>query len=187
MHHSKSRHSAAFASLSKPVSFTSPSEFSKMKDKFDNSYVFDKAESLQDDLSDDEGMLDGTSGNICRLLQDLVDLAGQTDSDSSTPVLAIELDGITTVTSLITDASVAYLSISASLPRCENNEYLLKHLKNGISNDDCELLWHADEGRYVLLRKIPISAFPDEPSVMDAILSTSDKAMSWCTAIRKNV
>jgi hypothetical protein len=48
-----------------------------------------------------------------------------------------------------------------------------------------EFLWDADEGRYVALRMVPIVSLPDERSVMDAILATSDLASAWMTARRR--
>jgi hypothetical protein len=48
-----------------------------------------------------------------------------------------------------------------------------------------EFLWDADEGRYMGLRMVPIGSLPDERSVMDAILATSDLALDWLMARRR--
>ena len=46
-----------------------------------------------------------------------------------------------------------------------------------------DFLWHADEGRYVLVRKVPLRLLTDERSVMDEILATADLAASCAQEI----
>jgi hypothetical protein len=48
-----------------------------------------------------------------------------------------------------------------------------------------EFLWDADDGRHIGLRLVPIASLPDERSVMDAIVETSDMAAAWMTARRR--
>lgn len=132
---------------------------------------------------DSNGILDGTVESVSRLLQDLVLLAGQEDARHALPVLELQLGEVFTITSLINVDGLAYLSITAILPKLRALEFLPQVTLHSLTPTtlacDGELLWHADQGRYVLVRQIALSSLADEPAVMDAIMDSSDQAAAW--------
>ncbi|MGZ3241473.1 MAG: hypothetical protein ACXWIN_04000 [Burkholderiaceae bacterium] len=142
---------------------------------------------LQQNQFDSIDMLDGSIAGLNRFLQELVEITGQHDGAHSVPVLVLQFGDIVTTTSLSTAKGAEYLSITAVLPRLEQSDCLPPaSVQSALScgdNDAWESLWHADEGRYVVVRKIPIGDLPDEPSVMDAIMETSDHVAIWFAGI----
>jgi len=140
---------------------------------------------LEEENSDADGILDGSLVGLSQFLSELVDMAGQSDAAHSAPVLELQFGNILTTTSLSTPHDNACLSITAFLPRQEstNPQLLSFHQTQDSSKNnmlgDWECLWHADEGRHVIVRKIPIAVLVDERSVMDAIADTSDQAAAW--------
>lgn len=144
---------------------------------------------LQDDLPSERDRLDGSAACMQSLLRELVELAGQTDSARDIPVLELQLGEVTTITALATGQSPPCLSITALLPRAGRSDY--SHLSasgafhvQGAAGADSEFLWHADDGRVVVVRRVPIAALPDARSALDAILDTADQASNWFASIR---
>ncbi len=121
---------------------------------------------------------DNISGQEVRqLLLDLMQYAGQRSAVH--PVLELEIDGIVTRT-LVEPAGIdLYLCVTATLPPCDAPVTAAMAAPAALADtspDSCDFLWHADEGRYVLVRKIPLRRLTDERSVMDEILFTADLA-----------
>jgi hypothetical protein len=134
--------------------------------------------------------LEGSTARMNQCLQELVELTGQQhNGTASVPVLELQLGEVVTITSLLMDATMPSLSITALLPRREqtDNVHLPPSSQKGMPTalaDGSECLWHADEGRYVVIRQVPIAELQDaERSVLDAILDTSDQAALWFAAI----
>lgn len=129
------------------------------------------------------GYLDGTPGSAYQLLTDLVALAGQENTTHTSPVLELQFGEVLTKTSLIKFDGLDYLSITAILPEQPAFEYLSASDLQRIRSQDCgtdnELLWHADQGQYVLMRKISLTAFADDTALMDAIMDSADQASAW--------
>jgi hypothetical protein len=131
---------------------------------------------LQNDAGSAPGTLDGSLARITALLRDLIELTGH--DEGGVPVLELQFGDVLTRTALhALDQNV--LVITAMLPACGAGGYRAPHAQ------DIEFLWDADEGRYIGLRMVPIGSLPDERSVMDAILATSDMASAWLTARRR--
>ncbi|RZI42226.1 hypothetical protein EGT07_13470 [Herbaspirillum sp. HC18] len=115
-----------------------------------------------------------------KFLSELVELTGQTNRRHTAPVLELLLGEVITRTTLSSNGETPCLSIIALLPRSEKLSHLPSAAMQPVSSQGkTELLWHADEGRYVFSRTIPIAEFSDEASVLDAILDTSDEATTW--------
>jgi hypothetical protein len=75
------------------------------------------------------------------------------------------------------------LSVTALLPAGGKLRFVAEPAQPAAAaGPKIEFLWHADEGRYVVMRSMPVTDFPDEASVMDAILDTSDRARAWYAA-----
>lgn len=146
-----------------------------------------KAPTLQPDIPDNNNSLDGSVEALNRFLQELVEMTGQGSGADSVPVLELVFGDITTMTSLSIAGDAACLSITALLPRKAQTDYQpLSSVPVAMSvtaEREYECLWHADEGRYVMVRRIPIENLRDERTVMDAVLDTSDQAAKWFNTV----
>lgn len=145
------------------------------------------APTLKPDSPTSTASLDGSAEAVNRFLQELVDMTGQGDSSQSVPVLELHIGDITTITSLSTAGNDPCLSITAFLPRPKQSDFhpltsMPITMVPAIASE-YEFLWHADEGRYVAIRRIPIQNLGEERDLMDAILETSDEATKWFSAI----
>jgi hypothetical protein len=138
-------------------------------------------ENLHNDVGNAPGTLDGSLSRITALLRELIALTGH--DGGGVPVLELQFGDILTRTTLHA-LDKNYLLITAILPKCGDSRHVCVPAGTGPAphGQDMEFLWHADEGRYVGLRMVPIRSLPDERSVMDAILATSDQASAWMMA-----
>lgn len=116
---------------------------------------------------------DAGTARTTALLRELIGLTGHDGDD----VLELQFGDILTRTALHA-LDRQYLVVTAMLPKCADGGYAAPHAQ------DIEILWDADDGRYIGLRLVPIGSLPDERSVLDAILATSDMAAAWLTARR---
>jgi len=141
---------------------------------------------LQNDVGNAPGTLDGSLSRITALLRELIGLTGH--DEGAVPVLELQFGDILTRTTLHA-LDKNYLLITAILPKCGDSglAWAPSATEPAPPGQDMEFLWHADEGRYIGLRMVPIGSLPDERSVMDAILAASDKAAAWMTARRREV
>jgi hypothetical protein len=141
-------------------------------------------ENLHNDVVNAPGTLDGSLARIAALLRELVELTGHDGGD--VPVLELQFGDILTRTALYA-LDKNYLLITAILPKCGDSGLAWAPIATdpAPSGRDMEFLWHADEGRHIGLRMVPIGSLPDDRSVMDAILATSDRASAWMTARRR--
>ena len=118
---------------------------------------------------------------MAAFLREMAGLAGQAEQAAAT--LELQFGDVQTVTMLDPQGNVPELSISAQLPRDERIAYSQMSISDGMASpdgaSDTACLWHADEGRYVMVRRIPVRDLPDERSVFDAILDTADQAGQW--------
>ncbi|WP_211474769.1 hypothetical protein [Collimonas humicola] len=141
---------------------------------------------MQTDTPDHAGALDGSVAGMRRFLYELVEMTAQGAASDATPLLELQFGDVLTVTSLSTAHGAACLEVTAFLPRQQQAGYFpqssLPAAAGPAAGSDCEFLWHADEGRYVAVRKIALADLPDERSVMDAIMDTSDLAVMWLVA-----
>jgi hypothetical protein len=133
---------------------------------------------LQNKAGNAPGTLDGSLSQVAALLRELIQLTGHDGDD--VPVLELQFGDILTRTALHA-LDQNYLVITAMLPKFGDGD----GARPAPPGRDMEFLWDADEGRYVALRMVPIRSLPDERSVMDAILATSDLASAWMTARRR--
>ncbi len=137
----------------------------------------------QDDNNDDISAV-----QVKHLLLELTALAGQEGSEN--PVLELQIGEIITRASVEYSGADRYLSITGLLPSCEHPHYLplLFSPKTEIDDNisDIEFFWQADEGRYIVVKKIPMTELSDERSVMDAILSTADLASRYFAVIQSD-
>lgn len=132
------------------------------------------------------GKLDGSAAGMKRLLQELVELAGQVN-DVQTPVLELQFGDVLTKTTVSVSRGIQCLSVIALLPRTEKLNHLSPSSRllasSPTSERETELLWHADEGRYVVVCNTPISDLPEDVSVLDTILDTSEQARAWYSVV----
>ncbi len=126
---------------------------------------------------------DGSVAQVTRVLRELIELTGEAAQE--VPVLELQLGDILTRTT-VQASDGHYLVITALLPRrrgagfaAQASEALAQQAAQGI-----EYLWHADEGRHIGVRRVPIAELTDERSLMDAILATSDQAAAWFASKR---
>lgn len=121
---------------------------------------------------------------INRLLRELMELSGQQAADA--PVLELLIGEVLTRTSIAPEVADRCLSITALLPKSEQPHYVPRFFSPAAA-DACppsaEFLWHADEGRYIVVRKVPVAGLRDERGIMDAILATADIARDYFAAI----
>lgn len=129
------------------------------------------------------GTLDGSLAQVTRLLRELIELTGEQAQD--VPVLELQLGNILTRTTVLA-ADANYLLITAFMPKSRTAGYVSQAGETVSSQaaEGIEYLWHADEGRHMGVRKVPLKDLADERSVMDAILTTSDMAAAWFSALR---
>lgn len=132
---------------------------------------------MQNDACSAPGTLDGPLARITALLRELIDMTGRGERGAS--VLELQFGDILTRTALHAPDKRC-LVITAMLPKCGDGGYAAAHAQER----DMEFLWDADDGRHIGLRMVPIGSLPDERSVLDAILATSDMALAWLTARR---
>lgn len=132
---------------------------------------------VETDDREEGAALDGTPAAATRLLAELAALAGQ--QQGGTPVLELMVGEIVTFAAV--DSAAACLTVTAHLPPCEQAGYLpaAAALQDRLGQHGIECRWHADEGCYVAVRSVPLSALRDERSLMDAILDTADAARDW--------
>jgi len=114
---------------------------------------------------------------IRRLLYDLMALSGQ----QAGPGAALELlvGEILTRTSVEPEGEDLHLCVTGLLPACAPGASPAAALAAVLDEDGAaglELLWHADLGRYIAVRRIALRHLSDERSVMDQILDTADLA-----------
>lgn len=132
---------------------------------------------MQNNAGNVPGALDGSPSRITALLRELIRLTGH--DEGVAPVLELQFGDILTRTALHA-LDKDYLVITAMLPKFGAGPY------PAPPGRDMEFLWHADEGRYIGLRMVPIRSLRDARSVMDAILAASDQASAWMTARRRS-
>lgn len=128
---------------------------------------------MQEDAMPDEI----TGQEIKQLLCDLMALSGQ--EGAARPALELQLGDILTRTSVEPEGEDLYLCVTGLLPPGAPQAFPVALLRAALDEEEragCELLWHADHGRCILVRKIALRTFTDERSVMDAILDTADLA-----------
>jgi hypothetical protein len=125
--------------------------------------------------------LDGSMEAMRACLEALAALTCQSDSASSAPILEFRFGDIVTMTSLLSINEQWYLSITALLPRFASDvTQSTAHLTtSAIIESARSILWHADKGCHVIVRKFLVSVFADERSVLDAIADTADEAAAW--------
>lgn len=133
---------------------------------------------IQEAHPDDCGALDGSVESLRGFLADLADLVGAGCNTAEGPVLVLQFDVIQTMTSVWTGGETPGLSITALLPR-----RLPRGPAPAAAPEGCEVLWDADEGRYVQIRRIPAPSLPTEASVLDAILEMADQAAAWLASV----
>lgn len=145
-----------------------------------------------DDIDDTDAM-DGECNysveDINRFLTELILLADQ--AAPGAPVLELQIGEILTRTAVEAGGADHYLSITGLLPRCAQPHYLSLPVPVPVPASaaadqaaaTAEFLWHADEGRYIVVRKIPVTELPDGFSIMDAILLTADLATTYLSSI----
>lgn len=126
----------------------------------------------------EKGCLDGSAAGMHQLLTELVGLASQTEPAHTAPVLELLLGEVLTRTSMCQRDGVECLLIVLILPPCDAAKLVPATLFSG-DHFDAECLWHAEEGRYVIVRHLPIALFKDAVDVLDTIMAGSDRVTAW--------
>lgn len=119
---------------------------------------------------------------VQRLLLEMVELSDQ--QTAGPPVIELLIGDILTRTALASGGAEHWLSITALLQTAEQPGYSPHPPAPGADQRlmSIDFLWHADEGRYIVVRKVPLQELRDEPDVMDAILTTADMARGYFAA-----
>lgn len=157
------------------LTFTAPAGLLAAKQLRDHTWPaqsMNREAMLEDDMPDDI-----TGQEIKQLLCDLMTLSGQ--EAAARPALELLIGDILTRTSVEPAGQDLYLCVTGLLPPCQvqtsPSAILASTLDQG-ERSGFELLWHADHGRYIVVRKIALRQLTDERSVMDEILNTADLA-----------
>jgi len=129
--------------------------------------LFNEEAILEEDRPDHIGGYE-----VKNLLADLARLSGE--PVGARPVLELLIGDILTRASVEPAGLDLYLCVTGMLPPCDCG--LPLSALAGRRHADFELLWHADHGRYVVVRKIPLHSLTDERSVMDELLNTAGLA-----------
>lgn len=138
----------------------------------------DRTAAIQGVHPGDGGVLDGSIESLRGFLAELANLVGAGCDAADSPVLHLQFGAIQTMTSVCTGGETPSLSITALLPR-----RVPRGPEPAEALAGCELLWDADEGRYVQIRRIPVVSLPTEPGVLDAILEMADDAAAWFASV----
>jgi hypothetical protein len=118
---------------------------------------------------------DITGQEIKQLLCDLMEMSGQ--QAGARPALELLIGDILTRTSVEPEGQDLYLCVTGLLPPGKGQPSPAALMTSTLGqNEGFELLWHADHGRYIVMRKIALTRLSDERSVMDEILDTADLA-----------
>jgi hypothetical protein len=128
-----------------------------------------------------EGRLDGSAAGMHRFLSELVALAAQDDSGHSAPMLELQFGEVLAKTSMCKRDLVDCVMIVLVLPKCEPAQLG----PPSLFPDDAfaaELLWHAEEGRHIIVRHLPVASFKDETAVLDTIMASADQVRAWLAA-----
>lgn len=133
---------------------------------------------IQEAPPDDGGVLDGSVESLRGFLAELANLVSAGCDTADGPVLLLQFGAIQTMTSVCTGGDMPSLSITALLPR-----RVPRGPAPAAAPAGCELLWDADEGRYVQIRRIPVTSLRTEPGVLDAILEMADQAAAWFASV----
>ncbi|MEN3365108.1 MAG: hypothetical protein V7606_2382 [Burkholderiales bacterium] len=140
---------------------------------------------MQQNIPENPSPLNSAAG-MRWLLNELVDLAGQHDELAATPVLELQFGDVVTRTTVAINDGIQCLSVVAELPLTEHigqPPQSSRPLPTSITQQRTELSWHADSGRYVVVSTTPVSALPEDTSVLDAILDTSEYARAWYSVV----
>jgi hypothetical protein len=133
------------------------------------------------------GEPDGSLVSLTGFLRELAALAGQ--GGTHIPILELQFGDIETRTTVERIGKSEFLTVTALLPRSECPPYLSPKpaalLPTGVPQQAATILWDKEELRYIATRRVPVSDLPDERSVMDAILQTSDEAIGWFALLRQ--
>src|SRR5690606_1238102 len=95
------------------------------------------------------------------------------------PLLELQFGEVLTKTGMRPVDQNAML-VMAFLPRCKHTQF--QPQANVWQEEDEEAMtyfWHADEGRYIGVRRVLISKLQEERDVMDAIAETAELALLW--------
>lgn len=137
--------------------------------------------------SEDESMtsdgLTGTPAELRALFRELVELTDQIDPESAVPILELQFDDIFTSAWFPEDSALQCMCIAVLLPRHTQSSCLpigcaLPLIPKPPLKKDA-LLWHADEGCYVIMFHVPIADLSDERSMLDAMLDAAEQAKAW--------
>ena len=126
------------------------------------------------------GALDGSAADAMRCLRELAALAGQ---EGDVPVLELQLGGILTRTAVHAGGG-GWLVITAQAtgdgpapaPDAPAPDAPPTDAMETGERGELEMLWDADQGGLMAVRRVALRDLPDEHSLMDAILVTADLA-----------
>lgn len=135
-------------------------------------------------MREDDTPDDITGQEIKQLLFDLMALSGQ--EAAARPALELLIGDILTRTSVEPEGQDLYLCVTGLLPPCRTHTAPAAVLASALDEAErvgVDLLWHADRGRYIVVRRIALRRLADERAVMDGILDTADMAQRCAAEI----
>jgi len=144
---------------------------------------FRKGRILQEDWTEQSGELNGSASQLHAFVRELIEMTGR--RDAAPDVLELQFGDVLTRTS-VQEAERSWLMVMAYLPKCRGSQFAPSEsvALSAPASGNLEIFWHADEGRYVGIRRIPVTDLPSERSVMDAVLATAEDAAAWFSSRR---
>jgi hypothetical protein len=119
------------------------------------------------------GMLPGSAEALAQFILHMNELVDSENASDS--VLELQFGDILTRSSVDLHDN-GYLVVTALFPPSRRFPCIPppgKRFHEGVN-----FLWYSDEGRHILVHRIPAVDLPTERSVLDAVLSTSDAAQA---------
>lgn len=129
------------------------------------------------------GDIAGSFDRCKRFLGELEFMTGHASRHNESPVLELQMADVVVAASIEPDQVMPYLLISTLLPRYYQNA------SSGETSSSAALpmatsraaraTWGSSNKRFVLMQKIPINEFPDERSLLDAVIQAAREASRW--------
>ena len=142
---------------------------------------------LHEDWTEQSDDLPFGVSQVVDFVRELIEMAEGGVNETPKDVLELQFGDVLTKTAVQTDDGSCLL-VMAFLPKCRHSPFTPRQTVSlsTPARGMLEIFWHAEEGRYVGMRRIALDDLPDERSVMDAILATAEDAAAWFSSTRRD-